>query len=260
MYTAKQAIMLKEHAPEVQSYVFYMDVRAGGRGYDEFVRRAQEAYGAQYLRGRVSRVYKKGDRYVVQGYDANIGRPVEVEADLVVLANGVTSSRGSVELMQTLSISYDPYGFVNEAHVKLRPVETNTAGIYLAGCAAGPKDIPDTVAQASAAAAKVAGLFARPFIETEPTIAEVDLRKCVACHLCEEVCPYGAVTFTTARDGRTVAQINPAVCKGCGLCASGCRGRAIFLHGFSDQQLLAEVDSLFAQPITLFLPDPVPVG
>jgi heterodisulfide reductase subunit A2 len=259
MYTAKQAIMLKEHAPEVQSYVFYMDVRAGGRGYDEFVRRAQEAYGAQYLRGRVSRIYPKGDRYVVQGYDANIGRPVEVEADLVVLSNGVTSARGSVELMQTLSISYDPYGFVNEAHVKLRPVETNTAGIYLAGCAAGPKDIPDTVAQASAAAAKVAGLFARPFIETEPTIAEVDMRRCVACHLCEEVCPYGAVTFTTTRDGRTVAQINPAVCKGCGLCASGCRGRAIFLHGFSDQQLLAEVDSLFAQPITLYLPDLAPV-
>ena len=259
MYTAKQAIMLKEHAPETDAYVFYMDVRAAGRSYDEFVRRAQEVYGTHYLRGRVSRIYRKGDRYVVMGYDANIGRSVSVEADLVVLANGATSARGSVDLMQTLGISYDQYGFINEAHVKLRPVETNTAGIYLAGCSAGPKDIPDTVAQASAAAAKVCGLFARPFIETEPTVAEVDQRKCVSCHVCEEVCPYSAVTFVTLRDGRVAAQINPAVCKGCGLCVSGCRGRAIFLHGFSDQQLLAEVDSLLAPPLMLRLPDLVPV-
>ena len=259
MYTAKQAIMLKEHDPSVQSYVFYMDIRAGGRGYDEFIRRAQEAYGAQYLRGHVSRIYPERDHLVVQGYDGLIGRPVEIEADLVVLATGVTAATGAVELMQTLGISYDQYGFINEAHVKLRPVETNTAGIYLAGCAAGPKDIPDTVAQASAAAVKVAGLFARPFIETEPTIAEADARRCVACHLCEEVCPFGAISFvalTSAssvgpRDGRQVAQVNPAVCKGCGLCVAGCRGHAMFLHGFSDQQLLAEVDALFARPLWL---------
>jgi heterodisulfide reductase subunit A len=251
MYTAKQAIMLKEHDPSVQTYVFYMDLRAAGRYYDEFTRRAQETFGAQYLRGRVSRVYPQGGRYVVQGYDTLLGRPVEVEADLVVLANGVTSARGSVELMQTLGISYDGYGFINEAHVKLRPVETNTAGIYLAGCAAGPKDIPDTVAQASAAAVKVAGLFARPFIETEPTISEVNQARCVACHLCEEVCPFSAVTFVEVKGGRQVAQINPAVCKGCGLCTAGCRGRAIVLHGFADQQVLAQVESLFARPVPL---------
>lgn len=251
MVTAKQAIMLKEHDPSLQSYVFYMDIRAGGRGYDEFIRRAQEAYGTQYLRGRVSRIYPQGERMIVQGYDGLIGRPVEIEADLVVLATGVTAATGAVELMQTLGISYDQYGFINEAHVKLRPVETNTAGIYLAGCAAGPKDIPDTVAQASAAAAKVAGLFARPYIETEPTIAEADTRRCVACHLCEEVCPFGAISFVSLRDGRQVAQVNPAVCKGCGLCVAGCRGHALFLHGFSDQQLLAEVDALFARPLWL---------
>ena len=251
MYTAKQAIMLKEHDPSVQTYVFYMDLRAAGRYYDEFTRRAQETFGAQYLRGRVSRVYPQNGHYVVQGYDTLLGRAIEVEADLVVLANGVTSARGSVDLMQTLGISYDGYGFINEAHVKLRPVETNTAGIYLAGCAAGPKDIPDTVAQASAAAVKVAGLFARPFIETEPTISEVNQARCVACHLCEEVCPFGAVTFVEVKGGRQVAQINPAVCKGCGLCTAGCRGRAILLHGFADQQVLAQVESLFARPVPL---------
>lgn len=259
MVTAKQAIMLKEHDPDVETYVFYMDIRAAGRGYDEFVRRAQETYGSRYLRGRVSRIYPRGDHYVVQGYDSLLGRPVEIDADLVVLATGVTAAHGAVDLMQTLGISYDPYGFVNEAHVKLRPVETNTAGIYLAGCAAGPKDIPDTVAQASAAAAKVVALFARPFIETEPTVAEADQRRCVACHLCEEVCPFNAVSFVTLKDGRTVAQVNPAVCKGCGLCVAGCRGHALVLHGFSDQQLLAEVDALFRTPLRLVLPEAVPV-
>ena len=175
MYTAKQAIMLKEHAPQTEAYVFYMDVRAGGRSYDEFVRRAQEVYGTHYLRGRVSRIYQaRAIATSSWGTMPTSAAPVTVEADLVVLANGATSARGAVDLMQTLGISYDQYGFINEAHVKLRPVETNTAGIYLAGCSAGPKDIPDTVAQASAAAAKVCGLFARPFIETEPTVAEVD--------------------------------------------------------------------------------------
>ncbi|MCU0241458.1 MAG: CoB--CoM heterodisulfide reductase iron-sulfur subunit A family protein [Vicinamibacteria bacterium] len=251
MYTAKQAIMLKEHDPSAETYVFYMDLRAGGRYYDEFTRRAQEVFGAQYLRGRVSRVYPENGRYIVQGYDGALGRPVEIEADLVVLANGVTAARGATDLMQTLGISYDGYGFINEAHVKLRPVETNTAGIYLAGCSAGPKDIPDTVAQASAAAAKVAGLFARPYIETEPTISEVKTDRCVACHLCEEVCPYSAVTFVEVKGGRMVASINPAVCKGCGLCAAGCRGRAIVLHGFNDQQLLTQVEALFKRPVPL---------
>ncbi len=259
MVTAKQAIMLKEHDPNVETYVFYMDIRAAGRGYDEFVRRAQEVYGSRYLRGRVSRIYPRGDHTVVQGYDSLLGRPVEIDADLVVLATGITAAHGAVDLMQTLGISYDQYGFINEAHVKLRPVETNTAGIYLAGCAAGPKDIPDTVAQASAAASKVTALFARPFIETEPTVAEVDTRRCVACHLCEEVCPFNAVSFVTLKDGRTVAQVNPAVCKGCGLCVAGCRGHALLLHGFSDQQLLAEVDALFRTPLRLVLPEAVPV-
>jgi heterodisulfide reductase subunit A len=248
MYTAKQAIMLKEHDPQVQTYVFYMDLRAGGRSYDEFTRRAQEAFGAQYLRGRVSRVYRNGERHVVQGYDGLLGRPVEIEADLVVLASGMTSARGAVELMQKLSISYDGYGFINEAHVKLRPVETNTAGIYLAGCAAGPKDIPDTVSQASAAAAKVAGLFARPFIETEPTISEVLQQRCVACHLCER---FALRRHLRRAEGRAAGADQPRRRKGCGLCAAGCRGRAIVLHGFDDQQLLAEVESLFARPAPL---------
>ena len=171
MYTAKHAIMLKEHDPKVQTYVFYMDIRAAGRGYEEFVRRAQEEYGAVYLRGRVSKVYPSNGKMIVQGYDTLQGAPVEIEADLVVLAQGATSSKGAVDLMQTLGISYDQYGFINEMHPKLKPVETNTDGIYLAGCSSGPKDIPDTVAAAGAAAAKAMGLLSQEFIVTEPMVA-----------------------------------------------------------------------------------------
>jgi len=126
MYTAKHALMLKEHDPNIQSYVFYMDIRAAGRGYEEFVRRVQEEYGSTYIRGRVSWIYPQDGKLIIKGEDTLLGRPVEVEADLVVLATGITAARGAVDLMQTIGISYDTYGFINEMHPKLRPVETNT--------------------------------------------------------------------------------------------------------------------------------------
>ena len=155
MYTAKQAILTKDHIPDSQSYVFYMDVRAPGKGYDEFTRRAQEEYGARYIRGRVSRIYPKGKKMVVKGADTLLGAQVEVEADLVVLATAAIAAPGAAALAEKLHISYDTNGFYVESHPKLRPVETNTAGVYLAGAAQGPKDIPASVGQGSAAAAKV---------------------------------------------------------------------------------------------------------
>ncbi|MEW6233169.1 MAG: CoB--CoM heterodisulfide reductase iron-sulfur subunit A family protein, partial [Chloroflexota bacterium] len=189
MYTAKHALMLKEHDPNIQTYVFYMDIRAAGRGYEEFVRRVQEEYGSTYIRGRVSWIYPQDGKLIIKGEDTLLGQPVEVEADLVVLATGITAARGAVDLMQTIGISYDTYGFINEMHPKLRPVETNTDGVYLAGCASGPKDIPDSVSQASAAAVKVCGLFSQDYLTTDPMTSVVDQMKCVGCFLCEEVCP-----------------------------------------------------------------------
>ncbi|MBI2856746.1 MAG: CoB--CoM heterodisulfide reductase iron-sulfur subunit A family protein, partial [Chloroflexi bacterium] len=168
MYIAKQAIMLKEHDPEVQCYVFYIDIRAGGKGYEEFVRRAQEEYGALYLRGRVSKIYPEGKKLMVLGDDSLIGRPVEIAADLVVLATGVEPSSGVVEMAQKLNISYDTDRFLVEAHPKLRPVETQSDGIFVCGACVGPRDIPDSVAQGSAAAAKVAGLFSKDDITADP--------------------------------------------------------------------------------------------
>jgi heterodisulfide reductase subunit A len=249
MYLAKHAIMLKEHDPEVEVYNFYMDIRAGGKDYDEFTRRAIEQYGAHYLRGRVSQVYERDGKLIVEGVDTLIGRPVEIQADLVVLATGITAPEGARELFQTLNISYNQYAFINEAHPKLQPVETNTDGILLAGCATGPKDIPATVAQASGAAAKAIGILSKETLIANPMVAEVNERECVACQLCVQVCPYHAIEMTTTRRGKPVAHVNPSVCKGCGLCVNACRGGAINLKGFTDQQLVSQVSALLAEPL-----------
>lgn len=169
MYTAKQAILTKDHIPDSHSVVFYMDIRAPGKLYDEFTRRAMEEYGTEYIRGRVSRIYPDGKgQLVVMGVDTLMGRAVEVRADLVVLAVGIEASRGAAQLAEKLRISYDHFGFFVESHVKLKPVETNTAGVFLAGVCQGAKDIPASVAQGSAAAAKVLALFSRTSWKTIP--------------------------------------------------------------------------------------------
>jgi heterodisulfide reductase subunit A len=245
MYMAKHAIMLKEHDPEVQCYIFYIDIRAVGKDYEEFAQRAQEEYGALYLRGRVSKIYPEDKKLIVCGEDTLIGRPLEIAADLVVLATGMEPSAGATELARTLNISYDTYNFFVEAHPKLRPVETQSDGIFLAGACIGPRDIPECVAQGSAAAAKVAALFSQDTLTSEPMIAAVDATRCVGCLLCLEVCPFNAIDSQTTRDGRTIAVVNESLCKGCGLCVTACRCGAANLRGFTQQQLLAEVTALW---------------
>ncbi len=249
MYLAKHAIMMKEHDPDVDVYNFYMDIRAGGKDYDEFTRRAIEQYNTHYIRGRVSQVYERDGKLIVEGADTLMGRPVEIEADLVVLATGATAPEGAQELFQTLNISYSQYAFINEAHPKLQPVETNTDGIYLAGCTTGPRDIPNTVAQASGAASKALGLLSKDALPANPMTAEVNERECVACQLCVMVCPYNAIEMTHTRRGKEVAHVNPSVCKGCGLCVNVCRGAAVNLKGFTDQQLVNQVTALFEEPL-----------
>ncbi|MEJ5301255.1 MAG: CoB--CoM heterodisulfide reductase iron-sulfur subunit A family protein [Thermodesulforhabdaceae bacterium] len=246
MYIAKQAILTKDHIPDSRCYVFYMDIRAPGKNYDEFVRRAQEEYGVQYIRGRVGKIYPKGDRLVVQGMDTLLGVQIEVEADLVVLATGIEASKGARELAEKLHISYDQYGFFMENHPKLRPVETNTAGIYLAGACQGPKDIPASVAQGSAAASKVLALFARDTIETSPQVASVNERACIACGKCIEVCPYGAIRWKELKGGIKKAEVLATVCQGCGLCNATCPPKAIQLQHATDNQILAEIEELCA--------------
>lgn len=244
MYIAKQAILTKDHVPDSQSYVFYMDIRSPGKGYDEFTRRAQEEYGVRYIRGRVSRIYPKGNKMVVRGADTLLGTQVEIEADLVVLATAVTAAEGAPQLAEKLHISYDTNGFYVESHPKLRPVETNTSGVYLAGAAQGPKDIPASVGQGSAAAAKVLSLFSRDMLESDPAIARVNTNACVGCLKCVKTCPFQAIKEEELRGGKIVAKVIETVCAGCGVCTSTCPCGAIQLQHFTDNQLLAEVNTL----------------
>ena len=244
MYIAKQAILTKDHIPDSQSYVFYMDIRSTGKGYDEFTRRAQEEYGARYVRGRVSRIFPKGKKMVVRGADTLLGTQVEVEADLVVLATAVTASPGAAQLAEKLHISYDTDGFYVESHPKLRPVETNTAGVYLAGAAQGPKDIPASVGQGSAAAAKVLSLLSKEMLESDPAVARVNTNACVGCLKCVKTCPFQAIKEEELRGGKKVASVIETVCAGCGVCTSTCPCGAIQLQHFTDNQLLAEVNAL----------------
>jgi heterodisulfide reductase subunit A len=249
MYVAKHTMLYRHKVHDGQATVFYMDIRAGGKGYDEFVRRAIEEDGARYVRGRVSRLYRDGDVIKVHGFDTLSGEPLVIDADMVVLATAMRPQPGIAELAQKLSASYDAHGFFNEAHPKLRPVETNTAGVYLAGACQAPRDIPDSVAMASAAASKILGLFSKAELEREPTVAKVDAALCAGCFQCERVCPYGAVERREIRDRkgnlvRVVAEVNPGVCQGCGTCQATCPGKSVELAGFTDEQIWSEINAL----------------
>ena len=161
MYTAKHARLYKHKVHDGQAYIFYMDIRSTGKGYEEFIQQSMEEEGILYLRGRVSRIFRDGDKVMVWGADTLTGKKVEIAADMVVLATAIIPQNDAKVLAGRLGIPADDYGFLTEAERKLRPVETPIEGIYLAGCAQGPKDIADAVAHANAAASKVQGLFAR---------------------------------------------------------------------------------------------------
>jgi heterodisulfide reductase subunit A len=188
-------------------------------------------------------VESSGGRLVVRAEETLLGEIVEIPVDMVVLATAMVPATDVTETAQLFHITRSEDGFFLEAHPKLRPVETTMDGIFLAGACQAPKDIPDTVAQASGAAAQVVALLNRGKVEIEPMTAEVLAMRCVACGLCVEVCPAGAAEVVEVR-GRRQAEINPALCKGCGLCVAACRGGAIALHGFTDQQLLGQLAAL----------------
>lgn len=256
MYTAKHAMLYKHKVHHGNAYVFYMDIRSGGKMYDEFVRRAIEEDDVKYIRGRVSRIYEEDGKLIVKGADTLLGhQTVEVKADMVVLATAGVANDGAEELAQKLHVSYDPYHFFAEAHPKLRPVETNTAGIFLAGACQAPRDIPETVAQSSGAASKVAALFSQDELTREPIIAVVNrttpplYSTCTGCALCVPACPYQAIEMEEIknRDGKVVkvaAKINPGLCQGCGTCVALCRVKAIDLQGFTNEQIFAELMAL----------------
>ncbi len=240
MCAAKQSIAYRQAVPQGQAYVFYIDIRSQGRGYDEFVQRAMEEFDVVYLRGKVSKVIQQDGRLVVWGADTLTGRSMRMGADLVVLMMAAVPSEGSEELARLLRVASDESGFFSEAHPKLRPVESLTAGIYLAGACQFPKDIPETVAQASATAAKVLGLFCHDQMTQEPTVAYVVEDLCSGCGACVEICPYEARELHPVR---AVATVNAALCQNCGACVVACPNKASRIHNWTPEQLLAMADA-----------------
>ena len=243
MITAKQLSIFKHHNPQGEAFVFYIDNRTGGKGYEEFLRRAMEQERAVYIRGRVAKVFQEGGRLVVRGENSLVGGPVEVEADLVVLATGLVPRDDYQTIARALNLATDKDGFFIELHPKLGPVETSLSGIYLAGACQGPKDIPESVAQGGAAAAEVLSLFSRGEVEVEPTVATVDELLCTGCKTCVPLCAYRAVSFNEAAK---VAEINEALCHGCGTCAAACPVAAIRVRHFKPEQIMAQLEGMLA--------------
>lgn len=235
MYTAKHALLFRHAVPAGKAYVFYIDIRAGGKDYEEFVNRAMADERILYIRGKVAKVFQEGRKVVVWGVDTLTGKRVEVRADLVVLAQAMVPSPGTAELARKLRIACGAEGFLREAHPKLRPLEALSPGIFLAGAAQGPKDIPEAVAQASGTAAKVVALLSQPKLEHAPEVAEVQEELCSGCGICAPQCPYGAITVDD------VAHVNEILCEGCGTCAAACPSGAMSFRNVADAQVLAMV-------------------
>ncbi len=251
MYTAKHAMLVREKYPDTNVHVFYIDVRTPGKNFDEFYRRAVEQYGVEYIKGMVGKVWKNGDKLMVQGSDLLNGEQLLLETDMVVLATAIEPDPSARSVATMLTASMDTNDFFTEAHAKLRPVESPTAGVFLSGTCQGPKDVPETVAQASAAAAKVIGLLSKDKMITNPCVAQSNELLCNGCSTCERVCPYGAITYVDkevrgpeVRGVKRVAQVNPAVCQGCGACTVACPSGAMDLKGFTNREIMAEVDAI----------------
>jgi heterodisulfide reductase subunit A len=220
-----------------------MDIRAAGKGYEEFYERVQEEE-VYFVRGRGAEVTAMQDgQLMVLAEDTIMGRPVSVKVDMVVLGAAMVPHSDAGKVASTFGIGRSQDGFLLEAHPKLRPVDTNTDGIFLAGACQAPRDVPDTVAHASAAAAQCLSLLSRGEVTISPTVAVVDEESCSGCKVCIPLCPYGAISFVS-HDGTGVALVNEALCKGCGTCVAACPAGAIEARHFTDRQIHAEIEGL----------------
>jgi heterodisulfide reductase subunit A len=237
MYATKQALLIKEKIPDANILVFYIDLRAFGKGYEEFYKRAQ-IEGIRYIRGKVAEVSEdpKSSNLILQAEDTLVGVLVEAEVDLVVLSIGLIPRIETSWLCRTLNLSTSSDGFLKEAHPKLRPMDTLVDGIFIAGVAQGPKDIPDCVAQASGAAQRASNLMSMGETEIEATTAEINENLCSGCLICVAMCPFNALIV----NGKAV-KVLETLCKGCGSCSAACPTKAIQMRNFNDYQILAEL-------------------
>jgi heterodisulfide reductase subunit A len=245
MNTVKSSLVLKEHYPDMDVKVFYIDIRAFGKGFEDLYMRSRRL-GAHYVRGLPGTVEEKPDGGLRVAVENGATGKIEVhDLDMLVLAVGVKPSRTTQKLQEMLGLQLTPDGFYLEAHPKLQPVDAATRGIFFAGCAEGPKDIKESVTQASAAAARAIRLMHRGEITTEPITSEVLAELCKSCGKCAEVCPYNAITVDTKK--KIPATVNTAACAGCGTCAAECPFDAITMNHFTDGQISSQIDTLLAE-------------
>ena len=241
MYSMKNAQLCIDHEPDTEVTCYYMDIRSFGKGFEEFYKTSQEKYGIEFIRGRPAEIIENDDlTLTVRAEDTLLGKVTEYTYDLVVLSVGLEPPKGSNELRQTLGLSRTTDGFYMEAHPKLRPVDTLTDGVYIAGVAQGPKDIPDAVAQGSAAASRASIPMAKGEVEIEPITADTDTTVCGACEVCVELCPFGAVSIEGEGADKHAA-INVALCKGCGTCVGACPSGAMNQNHFKTEQIMAQI-------------------
>lgn len=246
MYSLKFSHIIREKIPDAEIYQLYIDLRCFGKGYEEFYNRLQEE-GVNFIRGRAAEVTdlaetldEKG-KLIVLCEDTLIGLPRRIPVDMVILSCALEPRADADEVARLLNISRSADGFFLERHPKLDPVATMTDGIFVAGCCQGPKDIPDTVAQASAAAARVLSMISKGSVEIEAAISAVDEELCSGCKTCIQLCPYNAISFD---EEKKIASINEALCKGCGTCAAACPSGALVSRHFTTEQIIAQLEGV----------------
>nr|MDO8078246.1 CoB--CoM heterodisulfide reductase iron-sulfur subunit A family protein [Candidatus Freyarchaeota archaeon] len=240
-YSVKHARQIKEKYPDTEIYIFFIDMRTFGKGYEEFYEIAAREYGINFVRGKVAEVRQVpgSERLMVRAEDTLLGQLIELEVDMVVLASAVVPRKDADEIQKLFRLSRSADGFLLEAHPKLRPVDTLTDGVFVCGMAQGPKDIPDAVAQGKGAAAAAVALMGMGEVEIEPFFSVVDEELCSGCKVCQDICPYGAISMT--EEGKST--INSILCKGCGACAAACPSGAIDIQHFRFDQVLAEIEA-----------------
>jgi heterodisulfide reductase subunit A len=240
MYSMKFAHLIREHIPNSEVYEFYIDMRSFGKGYEEFYNRMLDE-GVIFVRGRPAEVVPQNGRLVVQCEDTLADCQRHIPVDLVILSTGLEPQPDADEVARLLKLSRSADGFFLERHPKLEPVSTATDGIFVVGCCQGPKDIPDTVAQASAAAAEALAMISKGRVEIEATTAVVDAEFCSGCKTCIPLCPYNAISFD---EEKKVASINEALCKGCGTCAAACPSGDIAARHFTTEEIMAQIEGI----------------
>jgi heterodisulfide reductase subunit A len=245
MYALKYAHLIKGKL-NAEVYEYYIDMRCFGKGYEEFYQRLSDE-GVKFIRGKVGEVTdqtvsdeEKG-KLVVVAEDTLLGAMTRIPVDMVILCVALEPQPDAGEVARLFNISCSTDDFFLEKHPKLDPVATTTDGIFVVGCAQGPKDIPDTVAQASAAAARALALISRGEIEIEAATAVIDENICSGCGICNPLCPYSAISFD---EEKKISRINDALCKGCGTCVAACPSNAITAKHFTTEQIMAEIEGV----------------